>query len=85
MTSVCINECFIALTPVTCFGEGGWQEVKGEAMSVNAADYSCVIWCTAGPEEGNKRCGVGVVARRWSCSAHTGNEVSSWWAVCEWP
>ena len=43
-----------------------WPEVKGEAMSVNEADYS---WCTA-----TKAC---VVVRRWSCPAHIGNEVSS--------
>ena len=51
-------------------------EVKGEAMSVNEADYSCVIWCTAGPEERQQRRWVGVVMRRWSCPAHTGNKVS---------
>ena len=54
-----------------------WQEVKSEAMSVNEADYSSVILCTAGPEERQRRCGVGVVVRRWSYPAHTGNEVSS--------
>ena len=85
MTPVCINEDFIAVFPVTCFGgRRGWQEVNGEAISVNAADYSCVIWCTAGLEERQRRCGVGVVVRRWSCPAHTGNEVSSWWVVCKW-
>ena len=47
-------------------------------MAVNEADYTSVIvvW-TVGPEEWQQRCEVGVVVRRWCCSAHTGNEVSS--------
>ena len=53
---------------------GAWQ---GVATSVNEADYSCVIWYTAGLKERQRR-GVGVVVRRWSCPAHTGNEVCSW-------
>ena len=54
-----------------------WQEVKGEAMAVNEADYTSVIVRTVGPEERQRRCEVGVVVSRWCCSAHTGNEVSS--------
>ena len=53
-----------------------WQEVKDEAMAVNEADHSVIVW-TVGPEERQQRCEVGVVVRRWCCSAHTGNEVSS--------
>ena len=52
-------------------------------MAVNEADYTSVIVRTVGPEERQRRCEVGVVVRRWCCSAHTGNEVSScgavWW------
>ena len=54
-----------------------WQEVKGEAMAVNEADYTSVIVRTVGPEKRQRRYEVGVVVRRWCCSAHTGNEVSS--------
>ena len=53
-----------------------WQEVKGEAMAVNEADYTGVIVWTVGQEGRQPRCEVGVVARRWSCSTHTGSEVS---------
>ena len=56
---------------------GPWQEVKGEAMAVNEAAYSGVIVWIVGPKERQQRCEVGVVVRRWCCSAHTGNEVSS--------
>ena len=34
------------------------------------------VW-TVGPEERQQKCAVGVVVRRWCCSSHTGNEVSS--------
>ena len=53
-----------------------WQEVKGESMSVNSAVYTGVIkYCRA---DGRQRwCKVDVVAMGRSCSAHTGNEVSS--------
>ena len=54
-----------------------WQEVKGEAMTVNEADYTSMIVGTVGLEEGQRRCEVGVVVRRCCCSTHTGNEVSS--------
>ena len=53
---------------------GGCRKVKGEAMSVNEADYTSVF---VGPEERQRGCEVGVTVRRWCCSAHTGNEVSS--------
>ena len=53
-----------------------WQEVKGEAMAVNEADYTGVIVWTVGQEGRQPRCEVGVVSRRWSCSTHTGSEVS---------
>ena len=66
-------------------------------------DFSCVGFGsgneTIGPEERQQKCEVGVVARRWCCSAHTGNEVSScvgsvwnghegvcilaWWKLCD--
>ena len=54
-----------------------WQEVKGEAMPVDKADYTSMIMRTIGPEERQRRCEVGVVVRRWCYSAYTGNEVSS--------
>ena len=54
-----------------------WQEVKGEAMAVNEADYTSVIVRTVGPWERQLRCQVGEVEMRWCCSAHTGNEVGS--------
>ena len=54
-----------------------WQEVKGEAMAVNEADYTSVIVRSVEPEERQRRCEVDVVVRRWCCSTHTGNEVSS--------
>ena len=38
-----------------------WQEVKGEAMAVNEADYTSVIVWTVGPEERQLRCEVGVL------------------------
>ena len=56
---------------------GACHEVKGEAMSVNEADYTSVFVRTVGLEERQRRCEVGVTVRRWYCSAHTGNEVSS--------
>ena len=56
---------------------GACCEVKGEASSVNEADYTCVFVWTVGPEKRQRRCKVGVTVRRWCCSAHTGNEVSS--------
>ena len=71
------------MSPVRCASDPcqvpwwAWQEVKGEAMAVNEADYTSVIVQTVGPEERRRRCEVGVVVRRWCCSAHTGNEVSS--------
>ena len=46
-------------------------------MAVNEADYTSVIVWTVGPEERQRRCEVGVVMRRWCCSTHTGNKVSS--------
>ena len=46
-------------------------------MAVNEADCTSMIVRTIGPEERQRRCEVGVVVRRWCCSAHTGNEVSS--------
>ena len=58
----------VVMSPIWCdlcdMLLGAWQEVKGEAMSVNEADYS---WYTT------ERPVVGVVVRRWSCPAHTGN------------
>ena len=49
------------------------QEVKREAMAVNEADYTSVfVW----PEERQRRCEVGVVVRRWCCSAHKGNDLA---------
>ena len=53
---------------------GACQEVKGEAMAVNQADYTTVFVQTMGPEEKQQR---HVVVRKWWCSTHTGNEVSS--------
>ena len=55
---------------------GACQEVKGEAMAVNEANYTSVFVWTVGPEERRGRFEVGVVVRRLCCSAHTGNEVS---------
>ena len=48
-------------------------------MAVNEADHTSVIVIvrTVGLEERQQRCEVCVVVRRWCCSAHTGNEVSS--------
>ena len=63
---------------------GAWQ-VKGEAMAVNEAEYISVIVWTVGLEDRQRRCEVSVVVRRWCCSAHTGNEVSSCvGGVAEW-
>ena len=56
---------------------GACQEIKGEAMAVNEADYTSVFVWTVGPEERQRRCEVGAVVRRWCCSAYTGNKVSS--------
>ena len=68
-------------------GGGGGQKVNVIMMLIfpqglytsplNEADYTSVIVRTVGPEERQRRCEVGVVVRRWCCSAHTGNEVSS--------
>ena len=57
--------------------QGVCQEVKGEATAVNEANYTTVLVWTMGLEEGQRRCEVGRIVRRWCCSAHTGNEVSS--------
>ena len=46
-------------------------------MSVNEANYTSAIVWRVGLEEAQRRCEVGVVVRRWCCSAHTENEVSS--------
>jgi hypothetical protein len=54
-----------------------WQEVKGEGMSINEAVYAGVIESTVGPDGRRRWCKVDVVAMGWSCSAHTGNEMSS--------
>ena len=32
---------------------------------------------TVGPKKRQQRCGVDVIVRRWCCSTHTENEVSS--------
>ena len=56
---------------------GAWQEIKGEAMAVNEAENTSAIVWRVGPEERQPRREVGVIVRRWCCSAHTGNEVSS--------
>ena len=46
-------------------------------MAVNQADHTSVIVRTVRPEERQRRREVCVVLRRWCCSSHTGNEVSS--------
>ena len=53
---------------------GAWQEVKGEAMSVNEALYGGAI---EGPVRLDGRFEADVVAMTCCYSAHTGNEVSS--------
>ena len=53
-----------------------WQEVKGEAIAANEANYIVIVQ-TVGPEERQRRCEVGVVVRRCCCSSHTENEVTS--------
>ena len=51
-------------------------------MAVNEADHTSVIVQTVRPEKRQQRCEVGVVVRRCSSSAHTGNEVSSCMKSC---
>ena len=65
---------------------GACQEVKGEApwqlMRQTTDHVVCLCWLW-GRRKGN---GMSVVVRRWCCSAHTGNEVSSCVVgVAEWP
>ena len=43
---------------------GACSEVKGEAMSVNEADYTSVFVQTMGPKERQRRSEVGVTVRR---------------------
>ena len=53
-----------------------WQEVKGEAMSVNEAGDTSGIVCTVVREERLRRCEWCVVVRRWYWSTHACSEVS---------
>ena len=53
-----------------------WQEVEGEAVSVNEVDYHCSNLLAAGPRGGRQGRGVGVVVWRMHCPAHTGNKVT---------
>ena len=63
-----------------------WQEVKGETVSVNEADYSCWILLAAGPGGRRPGRGVGVAVWRMCCPAHIGNEVSCGvGGVVQWP
>ena len=56
---------------------GAWQEVKGEAMSVNEALYAGVIEGTVRLDGSRRWFEADVVAVACSYPAHTGNEVSS--------
>ena len=63
-----------------------WQEVEGEAMSVNEVDYHCWNLLAAGPRGGRRGRGVGVAVWRMCCPAHTGNEVNCGvGGVVQWP
>ena len=52
-----------------------WQEVEGEAVSVNEVDYHCWNLLAAGLRGGRRRRGVGVVLCRMCSPAHTRNKV----------
>ena len=53
-----------------------WQEVKGEAVSVNEAVFRCWNLLEAGPRGRRRGRRVSVVVWRMCCRAHTGNDVS---------
>ena len=53
-----------------------WSGVTFLAMTNGSLQTLLYLWCTAEPEERQQRCGIVVVVRRWSCPAHTGNEVT---------
>ena len=56
---------------------GAWQEVKGEAMSVNEALYAGAIEGTVRLDGSGRWFKADVVATTCCYPAHTGNEVSS--------
>ena len=65
---------------------GAWQEVKGEAMSVNEALYAGAIEGTVRLDGSRRWFEADVVAMACCYPAHTGNEVSSCvGGVAEWP
>ena len=55
-----------------------WHGVKGEAMAVNEAEHTGIVWKVL-REERLQKCELGVTVVRWcsSCHTHTGNEMSS--------